>query len=73
VSCRGLLSVRVGDLTDQFGPADVHGCVDLAGLRSGISRKDFGLTWNAVLETGGVLVGDEITIDLHVQFVKSQA
>jgi polyisoprenoid-binding protein YceI len=38
-----------------------------------ISRKDFGLTWNAALETGGVLVGDEITIDLDVQFVKSQA
>jgi polyisoprenoid-binding protein YceI len=38
-----------------------------------ISRKDFGLTWNAALETGGVLVGDEVTIDLDVQFVKSQA
>jgi polyisoprenoid-binding protein YceI len=38
-----------------------------------ISRKDFGLTWNAALETGGVLVGDEITIDIEVQFVKSQA
>ena len=32
-----------------------------------LSRKDFGLTWNAALETGGVLVGDEvkITIDLE--------
>ena len=37
-----------------------------------INRKDFGLTWNAALETGGVLVGDEITVDLDVQFVKSQ-
>jgi polyisoprenoid-binding protein YceI len=35
-----------------------------------ISRKDFGLTWNAALETGGVLVGDQITVDLDVQFVK---
>lgn len=36
-----------------------------------ISRKDFGLTWNAALESGGILVGDEVTITLDVQFVKS--
>jgi len=36
-----------------------------------ISRKDFGLTWNATLETGGILVGDEVTITLDVQFVKA--
>jgi polyisoprenoid-binding protein YceI len=36
-----------------------------------ISRKDYGLTWNAALETGGILVGDEVTITLDVQFVKA--
>jgi len=36
-----------------------------------INRKDFGLTWNAALETGGILVGEEITITLDVQFVKA--
>jgi len=36
-----------------------------------INRKDFGLTWNAALETGGILVGDEVTINLDVQFVKA--
>jgi polyisoprenoid-binding protein YceI len=36
-----------------------------------ISRKDFGLTWNAALESGGVLVGDDVTITLEVQFVKA--
>ena len=36
-----------------------------------ISRKDFGLAWNATLETGGFLVGDEITITLDVQFIKA--
>ena len=36
-----------------------------------INRKDFGLTWNAVLETGGILVGDEVTITLDVQFIKA--
>jgi polyisoprenoid-binding protein YceI len=37
-----------------------------------INRKDFGLTWNAALETGGILVGDEVAITLDVQFVKAQ-
>ena len=36
-----------------------------------INRKDFGLTWNAALETGGILVGDEVTITLDVQFVRA--
>jgi polyisoprenoid-binding protein YceI len=36
-----------------------------------ISRKDFGLVWNGALETGGVLVGDEVTITLDVEFVKA--
>jgi polyisoprenoid-binding protein YceI len=36
-----------------------------------INRKDFGLTWNATLETGGILVGDEVTITLDAQFVKA--
>jgi polyisoprenoid-binding protein YceI len=35
-----------------------------------INRKDFGLTWNATLETGGILVGDEVAITLDVEFVK---
>ncbi len=38
-----------------------------------INRRDFGLTWNSALETGGILVGDEITITLDVQFIKAQA
>jgi polyisoprenoid-binding protein YceI len=35
-----------------------------------INRKDYGLNWNAALETGGILVGDEVTITLDVEFVK---
>ncbi|MBK9740765.1 MAG: polyisoprenoid-binding protein [Actinobacteria bacterium] len=35
-----------------------------------ISRKEFGLTWNAALETGGVLVGDEIKLNLDVEATK---
>ena len=36
-----------------------------------IDRKDFGLTWNAALETGGILVGDLVTISLEAEFVKA--
>ena len=35
-----------------------------------INRKDFGLTWNRALETGGVLVGEEVSISLEIQFIK---
>ena len=35
-----------------------------------LNRKDFGLTWNAALEAGGVLVGDNVSISCEVQLVK---
>jgi polyisoprenoid-binding protein YceI len=35
-----------------------------------LNRKDFGLTWNAALESGGWLVGDEVKITLEVQLAK---
>ncbi|MBL1069188.1 YceI family protein [Streptomyces sp. 7-21] len=36
-----------------------------------INRKDFGVTWNAALETGGVLVSDQVTLEFDVSAVKS--
>jgi polyisoprenoid-binding protein YceI len=38
-----------------------------------IHRKDFGLTWNQVLEAGGVAVGDEVTITIDVEATKQTA
>ena len=38
-----------------------------------IDRKDFGLTWNQALETGGVLVGDKVEIEAEIQAVKQVA
>ncbi|MEZ4706491.1 MAG: YceI family protein [Caldilineaceae bacterium] len=35
-----------------------------------ISRKDWGLTWNQALETGGVLVGDDVQFDIEIELVK---
>jgi len=49
------------------------------GIRRGatastrINRKDFGLVWNKPLETGGVVVGDEVNITLEIEMVKGQA
>jgi polyisoprenoid-binding protein YceI len=35
-----------------------------------IHRKDFGLTWNAALETGGILVGEEVHVTIEAEFIK---
>jgi polyisoprenoid-binding protein YceI len=58
------------------GPA-TEGKDPWGNIRSGasaatrIKRSDFGLTWNAALETGGFLVGDELKIELELALVKS--
>jgi polyisoprenoid-binding protein YceI len=73
----GILSIkdvsRQVELDVQFGglSKDPWG-QEKAGfsLDGKISRKDFGLTWNAALETGGVLVGEEVRISAEVQFIK---
>ena len=36
-----------------------------------INRKDFGLVWNTALETGGLLVGDDIAITIDAEFIKA--
>jgi polyisoprenoid-binding protein YceI len=38
-----------------------------------ISRKEFGLTWNAALEAGGVLVADEVKISIEAEFTAPTA
>lgn len=43
--------------------------VGFSGFGS-INRSDYGLTWNAVLETGGVLVGDEVKFTFEIQAIK---
>lgn len=39
--------------------------------KASLDRKDFGLTWNQVLEAGGILVGDRVEIDVDVQGVRA--
>jgi len=35
-----------------------------------INRKDFGIAWNRTLDTGGVIVGDEVSISVEVELIK---
>jgi polyisoprenoid-binding protein YceI len=41
-----------------------------ANASTKINRKDFGLTWNQMLETGGVMVGDDVAITIDLEAVK---
>lgn len=41
-----------------------------ASATAKLNRKDFGLTWNAALETGGVMVGDEVKISIDVEVIR---
>jgi polyisoprenoid-binding protein YceI len=43
-----------------------------ASATTKISRKDFGLTWNKVIEAGGAVVGDEVTVSIDVEAGKKK-
>jgi polyisoprenoid-binding protein YceI len=58
----------LGRVTDPFGAERLA-----FHARTSIDRKDFGLTWNKALESGGLLVGEHIDIELDVQAVKAVA
>ncbi len=44
-----------------------------ASATTRISRKDFGLTWNKLLESGGALVGDEVAISIDIEAIQKTA
>jgi polyisoprenoid-binding protein YceI len=54
-----------GKSVDPWGNTK-HG-FEITGV---INRSDFDLTWNATLETGGVLLGDEVKLNLDVQMIE---
>ncbi len=61
---------------DVDGPTPEHkdpwGNVRIgASAKTKIKRSDFGMTWNAVLDAGGILVGDEIKIELDLELIKA--
>ncbi|MFD1630172.1 YceI family protein [Pseudopedobacter beijingensis] len=76
--------VLVGDLTIKGITKEIKVDVEFGGIgkdpwgneKAGytvagkINRKDWGLNWNAALETGGVLVSDEVKFSADLQFMK---
>jgi len=58
--------VHGGTVTDQYGQTKAGFEVE-----GSINRKEFDLTWSAVTEAGNVVVGDEIKLQLNVQFIKN--
>ncbi len=56
-----------GPIKDPWG----HSRVGLEA-KTAINRKDYGLTYNKTLETGGLVVGDEIEIEINAEAVKAQ-
>jgi polyisoprenoid-binding protein YceI len=57
-----LPATYLGEATDPWGNTKVVFEAELT-----LNRKDFGLGWNAALETGGFLVGDEVNVSLSIQ------
>lgn len=57
-----------GAVVDAFGATRAG-----ASLTTTISRKDFGITWNAAIEAGGVMVSDKVVINLDVAFTAPEA
>lgn len=53
---------------DPFGNTRIG-----ASASTKIKRTDFGLTYNAALETGGVLIGDDLKIELEISAIKSES
>lgn len=81
---KGERAKLVGDLTIKDVTREVALDVEFHGLakapwgttsagfeaKGKLNRKDFGLVWNVALETGGVLVGDEINLTIDAEIVK---
>ena len=57
-----------GAAVDPFG----NQRIGLEG-RTTVNRKDWGLNWNAALDTGGVLVSEKVTLELDVSAIKAEA
>jgi polyisoprenoid-binding protein YceI len=73
LSIRGVTRNVVFDVEGPSAPIkDPWGNTRIGiSAKTTINRKDFGLTWNAALETGGIVVGEEVHITLDVEFVKA--
>lgn len=44
-----------------------------ASMKTKLKRSEFGLTWNAALETGGLMIGDDVKLDFEIELVKAKS
>jgi polyisoprenoid-binding protein YceI len=71
LTIRGVTKSITLSVNDVSGPSKDPWGNQRIGLSASakVNRKDFGFVWNTPLEFGGVLVGDEVTITVDVQFI----
>lgn len=74
LSIHGVTKEVVLDVEEPSAPStDPFGNVRIgATATTKIRREDFGLTWNAALEAGGVLVGNEVKITIDISLIKQK-
>ena len=72
LTIRGVTREVVLDVEGPTPPVkDLQGKMRVGGTASTtINRKDFGLTWNKAIETGGVVVGNEVEITIDIELVR---
>jgi polyisoprenoid-binding protein YceI len=71
LTLHGVTKPVVLDVESSGAPVKVMGGLHAgASATTKINRSDFGLTWNKALETGGVVVGDEVAISIDVEAIK---
>jgi polyisoprenoid-binding protein YceI len=59
------------EVSFEGGATDPWGAIRIGfSAKAELNREDFGLTWNQALETGGVLVGKKVTIEIEAEAVK---
>jgi len=80
-------SILIGDFTMRGVTRELRLPVTLSGpvkdpqgnsrigleAKTTVNRKDYGMKFNAVMETGGLMVGDEVTIEINAEAVKAAA
>ena len=74
LTIRGVMHEVTLDVEYAGGGKDPWGN-ERAGFaaKTSLNRKDYGLSWNAALETGGVLVGEKVEIEIDVEAIKDKA
>ena len=74
LTLRGISRPVTFHVQAEAAVTDPWGNQRIAGQATGkLSRKEWGLTWNKVLEAGGLLVGDEVRFNLDIELVAERA